>query len=337
LDLKACREKYSGLFLLLKPFLWYNDEMGQNLNFDILSFGSLTVDVFLHPEEMKVVDDCMAFCIGEKIETPQVHKFCGGGAANTSIGFSKLALKSAAFGVIGSDAEGIFIRQELKKHQVDDQFIIQEEDESSGFSVIVMCEDGRRTVFHHKNSNPDLGKALENTPCSKAIYIGHLAQEAGDLLSQVPAWKEKCGGLVAWNPGKNQFKQGFESFQKIFPSIDVLILNKEEAALFTGKDVSEAAAQKFLEAGVKKVVITDGKRGADMWTGDQHFVATPEDIPPVSTLGAGDAFSIGVVGAVLYDQDEQIQMNWGQKNAERVIQHFGAQNGQLDYESISSK
>jgi len=305
--------------------------------FDVLCFGSLTVDIFLHPSEMKIQEDCMAFCVGDKINLKQVHKFCGGGAANTSIGFSKLGLRSAAIGVIGSDAEGIFIRQELQKNNVEDRFVIQEEDESSGFSVIMMCEDGRRTVFHHKNSNPDLDKTLETSLCAKAIYIGHLAEEAESLLEQIPSWKEKCGGRVAWNPGKTQFQQGFEKFKNIFPSIDVLILNKEEAILFTGEAVSEKAAQKFLIAGVQKVVITDGKKGADMWTGDQHFVATPENIRPTSTLGAGDAFSVGVVSAILHGQDEDVQMSWGQKNAESVIQQFGAQNGQLDYNSISRR
>ena len=311
--------------------------MNANQKFDILTFGSLTVDIFLHPEEMKLMDDCMAFCIGDKIPLKNVHKFCGGGSANTSIGFSKLGLKSGAFGVIGNDAEGIFVRQKLKQSGVEDQFIIEEEGESSSFSIIVMCEDGRRTVFPHKNSNPDLAQALETAPCSRAIYIAHLAEEAAGFLDHVPAWKKRCGGLVAWNPGKTQFQQGFEAFENIFSSIDVLILNKEEAALFSGEEDAKSAAQKFLKSGVKKVVITDGRKGADMWTEDQHFVAHSTDIPPMSTLGAGDAFSVGVVSAILYGEDEATQMAWGQNNAESVIQHFGAQNGQLNIEQINKK
>ncbi|MDH3324349.1 MAG: carbohydrate kinase family protein [Candidatus Peregrinibacteria bacterium] len=323
--------------------------------FDICTFGSITLDLFLEANEITSKGEYIMLPIGDKIKLDGVHKFVGGGAANCGVGFVKLGLSTAAFGVIGDDEEAVFIAKDLKKNGLNTDFLIREKNESSSFSIILTGKNGRRTVFHHRSTNQDFGAdSLKKAMGSRAIYIGHLYHGAEDLLFAISGFN----GLVAWNPGKTQFESGFNKFSKVFPRIDVLILNVEEAESFTGieapridlkdltakkivngfpvKEVADlrTVAQKFLDAGVKRVVITDGEKGTQCFDQDEHFFVRASDQVPVSTLGAGDAFSVGFVGAILHGQDTVTAMKWGAASSGGVLRGFGAQNGQLTLEEI---
>jgi len=334
--------------------------------FDILSFGSITLDTFLTPDfssikiTQKLHRDWFSFPVGEKIKIQKVHKFCGGGSANTSVGFAKLGLNSAIFGIIGDDEGGHLIKNKLEKNKVDTNFLLEEKNGISASSIILNDPKGRRTVFHDRRNKKNFSRStLKKAPLSKAIYISHLYDNSQELLFEIPNWKKRTKGLVAWNPGKTQFKAGFKKFKEIFPSIDILILNTEEAELFTkikarklklkkakenqiGEKITtrksyladyifdvRKLAHKFLSAGINTIVITDGAQGAQLFTKENHLFCPAPDIPIISTLGAGDAFSVGITTARLLGESLEKQIIWGSLNSGAVIQKFGAQEGQL--------
>ncbi|MCF7905829.1 carbohydrate kinase family protein [Candidatus Gracilibacteria bacterium] len=339
--------------------------------YDILTFGSVTLDIFLLPEKADVHieqtkdGDTFLFPVGAKIPVGEVLRAPGGGAANTAVGFSKMGLSTALFGVLGDDEEAHLIQKKLKTLGIDTSNIVCQKDAHSSFSIILMAPDGRRTVFHSRQANVHFRPhSLRSAPLAKAVYVSHLYGDSQDLLFGIPHWKEKTGGLVAWNPGKTQFHAGFQTFETVFPHVDLLIMNREEAEMFSGvqarkisltnQDSDDIAqklgqkiplssefrtaflfdmrkiAQKFLQAGVKNVVITDGNRGAQLFCSDgSHFRCASPDVEVKSTLGAGDAFSVGIITALLHKEPSQKQILWGTLNAGGVIQKFGAQEGFL--------
>ncbi len=327
------------------------------MKFDICTFGSITLDLFIESDEVSVIDQKFVFPVGDKIGIDKMHKFIGGGAANSAVGFRRTGLETAVFGILGTDFEAKFIEKKLEEEKIETKFLSKTKNTDSSFSVVLMSEDGRRTIFHHRSTQRDFGvEILKKIPETRAVYISHLYDQTQSFLKSLPELKKR-NIKIAWNPGKTQFKAGFRTFEKVFPVIDVLILNVEEAELFTGlkaskinefdqnvlgekvafgkesvnnnfSDVREIA-QKFLQAGVKEVVITDGGDGAHIFDEKNHFFAPAPDVPRECTLGAGDAFSVGVVTAFLANKDLQTQVKWGTMNASSVIQKFGAQNGLL--------
>lgn len=343
--------------------------------FDILCFGSITLDIFVTPDstEVDIVsrgdDDHFCFPVGEKIQVHETHRAPGGGAANTSIGFAKLGLQSAAMGFVGHDDIGSLIRKSLDTCHVSTNLLIPSRCNTSSFSFVLNTEDGRRTIFHYRNCQEDFDPAhLLQAPAARAIYMGHQYGQSEDMLAALPEWKEKNDGLIAWNPGKTQFKQGLKAFMHIFPCIDMLLLNVEEAEQFTGLEASyvnkadatsdiigenvplpteykvdqiadvRPLAQEFLKAGVPTVIITDSKRGAQAFTQDNtHLYIPTYDVEIVSTLGAGDSFSVGMVAAALYGKPLAEQLIWGATNASSVIQHMGAQAGQMTLDEMEQK
>jgi len=309
--------------------------------------------------------------IGEKIQIKEMIQFTGGGAANSAFGFAKMGLTAACFGVVGNE-DGDAILQPLSEAGVDTHHVIREGKKSS-FSVIITGNSGRRTVLHHRSESKTFGKKIiQSIPKCRAIYSGHLNPQSQEILFEIPKWKKNNpNGIWAWNPGKTQFYNGFDTFKNVFPSVDYLILNQEEAELFTsiksssieiykschkngfpeeiiGKKIPihlpehipkstgdvRKCAKKFLDAGIKSVVITDGRAGAQYFDTTHHYYIPTENTTPVCTLGAGDAFSVGVLTARLHNQPIKKQLQIGHANAAATVNKYGAQKGVLTKKDI---
>lgn len=335
--------------------------------FDILTFGSVTLDVILKLKEgeniklVELANECsLTIPLGDKIPVQELLMTTGGGAVNSAVGFTKQGFKTATVGVIGDDVNRDFILGSLQREKVNTDYLITEKDQNCSLSVVLSDWTGKRTVLHKRlkseRFNADI---IPNLPESQAFYIGHLQQNANEILHALAARYTDEERLIGWNPGKTQFAHGFDEYLDVFPLIDVLILNAEEARDFTGLDFkifsfaeatpeiygSEVSdyprtcpefitdvrhlAEKFLEAGVEVVCITDGERGAQIFDGVNHYWSPPMDVVRQDSLGAGDAFSIGVISARLAGKDLPTQMLWGSLNSASVIQQYGAQPGQL--------
>lgn len=345
------------------------------MKFDILTFGSITLDVILKLNQTDSInisknktEEILKIALGEKIKVNESVMTCGGGAANSATGFAKLGLKTALFGVMGDKSNRGFLMQELKSCGVNTDFVTFAKESTSSFSIVLNTWTGDRTVFHHRTMCEDFNEdTLEKAPETRAIYVGHLYEGPDQMLFHIPRWKERTQGLVGWNPGKTQFGKGFSFFEEIFPMIDVLILNVEEAELFTGlkspkikkaearetiigKKITlnhetpvdflsdcRALADKFLSAGIKKVVITDAGRGAQIFEGNHHFWSPSQKAKKVDTLGAGDAFSVGILSAILYGKTLKEQIQWANISSNEVIKQIGAQAGQIYLGEMEAK
>lgn len=337
------------------------------MTFDILTFGSVTLDVILtlkageNIELVREQSECkLSIPLGDKVPVQQLLMSCGGGAANSAVGFTKQGLKTAAVGVIGDDVNRQFIIDSLVNEKVSTEYLLTESGENCSLSVVLSDWKGHRTVLSKRLKSAHFNRhVVDRLPDARAFYIGHLQENANEVLHALAAKFTDEERLIGWNPGKTQFQHGFEAYLDVYPLVDVLILNAEEARDFTGENFKifpfdEATPQiygkeiccyskeypafiadvrdiadKFLQAGVEVVCITDGERGAQIFDGNNHYWASPMKVDRKDTLGAGDAFSIGVISARLQGKSLNTQILWGSLNAGSVIQHYGAQTGQL--------
>ena len=309
--------------------------------FDILAFGSLTLDTFVALDEMEIEkhkkEDLLTFPVGAKIGMHTKSKHAGGSAANTTTGLAKLGFQVGVYGTVGDDESGHVIRHLLEKKQVDTTGISIQKDTPSSSSIIIMTSDGQRTVLHERATYAHFEHFPDGVPETRALYIGHLMKQEHPLFDHLSTWHKQDGhDFVIWNPGKTQFTAGFEIFLSVYPTIDCMILNREELELFVNKSEKiEVLAKQFIDAGVTAVIITDGTKGATYISAEKNiFQATMDEQPPACTLGAGDAFSVGVVAALLEGKTPEEQLLWGTRSSESVIQKFGAQVGQITKKEI---
>ena len=332
--------------------------------YDICTFGSITFDHFIQPEELQHIKnehgESFVVEIGQKIKFKTVTKMVGGGSANSSVGFAKMGLKTACFGCIGDDENGHLIAHRLVKKKVCIDFIQVKKKALSSSSIIFMLQNGRRTVFNETTVAPSYNGLDINDLNTQAIYLGHISKSETNLFGKIIKWKTD-DKILGWNPGKTQFQEGFDSFKNFFPIVDILILNYEEASLFTGIQSEKIwlensgaltlwknsnivkiydcrkIAKKFIDAGIKNLIITDGKNGAQAFSNEGEHIFAPlidDDIKPLSTLGAGDSFSVGAVSAKIKNKSLSEMMLWGSLNSASVIKIFGAQEGLLSEKEI---
>ncbi|MBO5649006.1 MAG: ribokinase [Clostridia bacterium] len=89
----------------------------------------------------------------------------------------------------------------------------------------------------------------------------------------------------------------------LFDGVDYITPNETETEQFTGIAVNtaedcRAAAEKFLEMGVKNVILTLGVRGVYFYNGEAELMVPAVPVKAVETTGAGDAFNGGLATAI---------------------------------------
>jgi sugar/nucleoside kinase (ribokinase family) len=90
-----------------------------------------------------------------------------------------------------------------------------------------------------------------------------------------------------------------DSLERLFPRVDAIVVNDEEARQLTGQISLTAAAADLLAKGPKAVIIKRGEHGSSLHTGNSLFYSTAFPLHQVAdTTGAGDTFLGGLIGWV---------------------------------------
>lgn len=303
------------------------------------SIGGATWDLFIRVRRDMLREDdtrrTLSLPLGAKIPVDGIVETCGGGAANTSVGLSRLGCSAAFCGVIGSDQWGEKLLDTLENEDVDTTAATVVEGEISSSSIILSVGSGERTILYNAGTNAHLRDPVfdrERAAGSEWIYLNHLAQ--GDILDDVEDLLERAKGSVglSWNPGGPQIAQGcaHPANCALLRHTSILLLNAEEALAFTGKSDRGSALRALRKAGAQRIFITDGPNGAIGADGRNAWRCPPvAGAPIVDTTGAGDAFGTGVTWAILQGFDLPEALRAGTINATSVLGTLGAQAGLL--------
>jgi len=127
------------------------------MKYDIISFGSAVLDVFVKSSEIKIAkshdfdtNQVLMVPYGAKCEVEKLLISSGGGGTNVAAGLARLGLKTAVVARCGWDLAGKFVRQEIKKEAVDDSLLVQFEGETTDYSTVLLGPDGGRTIFVYR-------------------------------------------------------------------------------------------------------------------------------------------------------------------------------------------
>lgn len=287
---------------------------------DFVCVGDATRDLFLFVEEASVNNGKLELGYGEKIPVSQTAWTLGGNAANVAVGLSRLGINTSLVTVFGDDDRGAWIKRELLKNNVDLSHSSTETGRESNLSTIIVF-GGERTILSYHSTG---SRQVEAVPDSQWIYLTSAPDKDSDDVFQIVLSKKKASPAVkvAFNPYVGDLKKGREYLAPIVAISDVLILNKEEAAMLGVK-------------GPKVTVVTDGANGATVFEGEKKIQKPALGTKVLEPTGAGDAFSSGFLAALFKGKDLETALDWGLKNSASVIQKTGAIEGLLNYEEIS--
>ena len=300
------------------------------MSFDVVTFGSAIVDIFLQSEEFRVIQDsadkfiCQPF--GRKMEIGNNVITSGGGGTNTAVSFSRQGLLTAAVCRFGDDALGQLIEEELEKEGVAGDFFVKR-NEQTDTSVILIGPGGSRTILVCRgqtrlgSSDIDLAEIK-----SKWAYLTSLEGNL-DLVERILTFAGKRNISVGWNPGKKELANK-DKLINLAKRVRVFNLNRKEMEDLVGKGLEEDSFwQSVRDIGAKLTVVTDGRQGAYLlYDQGLHFLPSPKTEPADET-GAGDAFGSGFVAGLIKGMEVKEAFQLAMNNGASVVQHIGSKKG----------
>jgi len=305
-------------------------------NYDFIAIGDIVTDAFIKIKEATIEDGadggtkiCMRF--GDKIPYEDVYIIPAvGNSANASVSASRLGLKSALVTNLGDDYYGKECLNVLKKEKVGTEFIKIHKNKKTNYHYVLLFNEERTILIKHedfKYSLPEIGNP-------KWIYLSSLGPNSLSFHSEIEKYLEKHPEIkLAFQPGTYQIKFGTSALAGIYKRANIFTCNKDEAQRILG--VKEDNIKKLLlgihNLGPKIIAITDGKRGAYLFSNDKMWFMPPypDPKPPINRTGAGDAFSSTITTAILLGKSIEEALKWGPINSMSVTQQMGARAGLL--------
>ena len=308
--------------------------------YDIITFGSATQDVFMSSRKMLVVEDekfstKKGLCVplGSKMHMDDVFFAMGGCGTNTAVTFARQGLKAAYFGQIGKDLPGCSVKEELTKQGVSLDLLKETAQYPTAYSVILSLPEVGRSILEKYGACHEIG--VEDLPLDKFktnwFYVASLSGNSHVILKPLIDFASKNNIKVAATPGKVQLRDDLELFRGLLNKIDILILNKEEAAKLTEIDFNqEKEIFKKLDNLVKGIVVmTKGPDGVIVSDGKDLYSAGIPESGLVDRTGAGDAFGSAFVAGWIEKKDIANAIQLGTANATACLQKLGATKGLL--------
>ncbi len=222
-------------------------------------------------------------CVGDNV-ADYYHKkdkyYVGGSAYNVSVLSNRLGLETAYIGTFGTDENGQYLVDFLKKEEVDISHIsikeginaFSEVKEIKGKSEIIKVDKGVYKSFSLSKKDLD--------------YIANFDLLHTTLYSYtekyLPFFKES-GLKVSFDFSFSREKNYIE---KNIPYIDIAFFSAE------GEDIDKLKKEmaKIYKLGVTYVIFTLGNEGVLALYDDEYFYQKVKEVEVIDSLGAGDAF-----------------------------------------------
>ncbi|MGI9028100.1 MAG: carbohydrate kinase family protein [Candidatus Saccharimonadales bacterium] len=307
---------------------------------DILAIGDIVTDAFI-----KLIDDqaheyeneqgkWLAMPFGTKLPFDHVDVIQAvGNASNAAVAFARLGLNTGFVTNVGGDQEGRDMIHALEHNDVDTRFVRVNPKQKSNYHYVLWYKEERTILIKHEEYDyhwPHLRP--QETP--QWVYFSSISEHAMEFHDQVADWLDANPEVkLAFQPGTFQMSAGVERLKRIYQRSEILILNREEAALVGGGNHDDVhdLMNRLHGLGAKIVVVTDGPAGAYASDGTNRFRMPlyPDPAPPYDRTGAGDAFASTFVAALAKGNTIEGALQWAPINSMNVVQKVGAQAGLL--------
>ncbi len=261
--------------------------------------------------------------------------FLGGAPINGAYHLAQQGLNVLPVTAVGADFLGDEVRRRVAAWGVDARFVQRRTDRPTGTVSATIDAKGvatyriARDVAWDRIEAPE--KLMRLKPAPRAIVFGTLAlREAFNRRTLQTLWD-------AWPDAMRvvdlNFRPPFDTaavVRLVLREADVVKLNEDELGGWLGvrvrseKAMERAARRLAAEHEVSRVCVTAGAQGAGLlWDGEWTWErARPVEVR--DTVGAGDAFLAGLLGAVLRGEEAGAALRRACRLGEWVASQDGA-------------
>ena len=238
--------------------------------------------------------------VGETILGNKYNVGPGGKGCNQAIAIARLGAKVNFISKIGKDPYGELALNTLKKNKINIESVIQDEKLQTGVAGILIDKNSGKNAINVIVGAPssltinEINKHVNIIKNSK-IFLTQLEVPKDVTFHCLKIAKEYVC-LTILNPAPAS-----EIVNDFFNYIDFFTPNETEAEFYTGVKITnekeaKQAADKLINLGIKKVIITLGEKGLFYSSGKEEIYLKANPVDAIDTTGAGDAFN----GALAY-------------------------------------
>ncbi|WP_108127300.1 sugar kinase [Saccharospirillum mangrovi] len=288
---------------------------------------------------------------GDLATVDQFQRRLAGADNNVAIGLSRLGFSVQWLSRVGDDSLGRFVRASLTAEGIDCRAMLTDSSHPTGLMFKEKALEGRDPkveYFRRGSAASQMSPAdAERLDLSNLRHL-HLtgitpALSAGCLaLSETLIAKARAAGAsISFDPNLRPSLWPSEAVMRdtlnaLARQVDWVLPGIAEGRLLTRRDDPAAIADFYLDGGAKAVVLKLGPEGSlyrGTLTGsiEQRFQAGEVVAEVVDTVGAGDAFAVGVISALLEGRSVEQALQRGNRLGARAIQVEG------DMESLPNR
>ena len=286
----------------------------------IVVIGSSNVDLIMKMNHLPVK--------GETVTNAEFFQVYGGKGANQAVAAARAGGNVAFINCVGEDAYTPQMVRNYNNDGINTRFVFHEKGMASGHALIMIGQTGENIISVAPGANylltPDkIDEALPVIEDAAMIVMQYEIQE--ETIKYVIDLANKKGIPVMWNCAPARALD-----LSYIPKINILVLNEVEAGFLAGMTVenesdAEKAAQKLVDSGVEKVIITLGSKGAFVVTKTEKVSIPAFKVEAVDTTAAGDTFCGAYAVALVEGKSLKDALQFASAAAAISVTRMGAQ------------
>ena len=230
---------------------------------------------------------------GETIFGQKFDLGFGGKGANQAVAARLCGAEVFMVARVGSDLFGPATIENFRKQGIDSTHVKQVEGLSSGVAPIFVEPNGQNRILVVKGANDalkpaDVDAAAETLKTADCIVLQF--EIPVETVYYTVSFARKHGIRCILNPAPAQPVD-----MSALSGLDYLVPNETEAETITGAPVktiddAKKCAEKLLDGGIRRVIITLGANGSLLAGRDGSEHIPPFAVKSIDSSGAGDAF-----------------------------------------------
>ena len=292
----------------------------ENKRFDVFAIGELLVDMI--SDDYDADNSCNKY-----------SRYFGGSPANITMNIKRLGGNPIISASVGNDRLGEFLINNLKKNNINTEFI-NKVNNSTSMVLVTKSKETPLPIFYRSADynleyNEDIGSILKN---SKIVHFScwPISQKKSrKVIEKVIEEARKNNVLIGFDPNSHDMiweegHDGIEYIENLIGKLDIIKPSEVDAERIFGPDTPENHVDKFIQCGAKLVIMTLGKDGAIVSNGTETIKFKTLATEVVDTTGAGDAFWGGFYTALTSNYPLKEALNIGFATSAFKLKNVGA-------------
>ncbi|WP_409293900.1 sugar kinase [Pseudomonas sp. KCJK9058] len=300
----------------------------------------------MHEHDVLCFGETMAMFVAEQAGdlagVGQFGKRIAGADSNVAIGLARLGFKVRWLSRVGDDSLGRFVLDSLRCEGLDCSGVEVDANYPTGFQLKARSEDGSDPAveyFRRGSAASRLSPAIVSPVWLQARHVHAtgiplaLSDSSRALSHALLDAMRAAGRSISFDPNLRPSLWPDQSsmvreINALAAKANWVLPGLEEGRLLTGQHTPADIAAFYLDQGVELVVIKLGDAGAYFRSAKGEGQVAPVPVSRVvDTVGAGDAFAVGVLSALLEGRPVAEAVARGNWCGSRAVQSRGDMEG----------